>query len=77
MGFAIATAYGDIVWGSFLIVWLVKVVVFRLAACAAIRRWCRGSSGWHWATTSRRAIVYGLVGSYGGEALRGYVVHFG
>lgn len=77
LGFCIATAYGEIVWGSFLIVWLTKVLVFRLAGMRGYKQLIPGFLGLALGHYFAAGIVYGLVGSYGGEALRGYVVHFG
>ncbi|MBC7286789.1 MAG: hypothetical protein H5T86_01850 [Armatimonadetes bacterium] len=77
LAWGMVTAYGDLIWGTFVIVWLVKTLVFKLGGM----RWYRalipafiGLALGHFFTAG---VLYSLIGSYSSEKFRRYAVWFG
>lgn len=77
MGFAMASAYGYNIWGPFLIVWLIKLLVLRFAGHAGYTRFMPfflGLALGHYLVTG---IIWGGLGLFGHPATRAYMVQFG
>jgi hypothetical protein len=77
LGYAVGTAYGELVWGPFLIVWLVKVVILKFGGMRLYRSaipFFLGLALGHFFTAG---VVWGLLGAYGGKAFWTYGVWFG
>lgn len=77
LAWGMVTAYGELIWGTFFIVWLVKSIVFKLGGM----RWYRalvpafiGLALGHFFTAG---VLYSLLGAYSGERYRRYYVYFG
>ncbi len=77
LAWGMVTAYGELIWGTFFIVWLVKSIVFKLGGM----RWYRalipafiGLALGHFFTAG---VLYSLVGAFSSERYRRYYVYFG
>jgi hypothetical protein len=77
LGYAISTAYGDLVWGSFFIVWLAKWLILRLGGMKTYRRLIPAFIGLCLGHFFTAGVLWGGLGAYGGEAFRRYGVWFG
>lgn len=77
LAFCMITSYGELIWGTFFIVWLVKSLVFKLGGMRAYRQLIPGFIGLALGHFFTAGILYGLIGAYGGENLRRYGVWFG
>lgn len=77
LAFGMATSYGSLIWGSFFIVWMVKSIVFKLGGMSAYRRLIPGFLGLALGHYFSAGMVYGLLGTFGGERFRKYYVYFG
>ncbi len=77
LAFGMATSYGSLVWGTFFIVWLIKSVVFKLGGMSAYRRLIPGFLGLALGHYFTAGMLWGLIGTFGGEAFRRYYVFFG
>ena len=77
LAYCMTTSYGELIWGSFLIVWLVKSTVFKLGGMRTYRRLIPGFIGLALGHFFTAGIAYGLVGAYGSEAFRRYSIWFG
>ncbi len=77
LAFCMICSYGELVWGAFLIVWLIKSVVFKLGGMRAYRQLIPGFVGLALGHYFTAGVLYGLIGAYGGESVRRYGVWFG
>jgi hypothetical protein len=77
LAYCMTTSYGELIWGSFLIVWLAKWAVFKLGGMRTYRRLIPGFIGLALGHFFTAGIAYGLLGAYGSEAFRRYRVWFG
>ncbi len=77
LAFGMATSYGSLIWGSFFIVWMVKSIVFKLGGMSAYRRLIPAFLGLALGHYFSAGMVYGLLGTFGGERFRKYYVYFG
>lgn len=77
LAFGMATSYGSLIWGTFFIVWLIKSIVFKLGGMAAYRRLIPGFLGLALGHYFTAGILWGLIGTFGGESFRKYYVYFG
>jgi hypothetical protein len=77
LAFAMTTSYGDLIWGNFFIVWLVKSIVFKLGGMRAYRQLIPGFIGLALGHFFTAGVLYGLIGTYGGESFQRYGVWFG
>ncbi len=77
LAFCMICSYGELVWGAFFIVWLIKSVVFKLGGMRAYRQLIPGFVGLAVGHYFTAGVLYGLIGSYGGEGIRRYGVWFG
>ncbi len=77
LAYCMTASYGELIWASFLIVWIVKTLVFKLGGMRAYRRFIPGFIGLALGHFFTAGVAYGLVGAYGNEAFRRYRVWFG
>lgn len=77
LAYCMATAYGELIWGTFLIVWLVKTIVLKVGGMRLYRRLIPGFIGLALGHFFAAGVAYGLIGAYGSEAFRRYAVWFG
>jgi hypothetical protein len=78
LGLAMATSYGDLVWGTFFIVWLVKSIVVRLGGMRGYRQLIPGFIGLALGHFFTAGVVYDLFGTFGqAEWYQRYGVWFG
>ena len=77
LAFCMATSYGSLVWGTFFLVWLIKTIVFKLGGMRAYRQLIPGFIGLALGHFFTAGVLYGLVGTYGGEWYQRYGVWFG
>ncbi len=77
LAFCMICSYGELVWGAFAIVWMIKSVVFKLGGMRAYRQLIPGFVGLALGHYVTAGILYGLIGSYGSESVRRYGVWFG
>jgi hypothetical protein len=77
LAFCMVTSYGELIWGTFFIVWLVKTVVAKLGGMRLYRRLIPGFLGLALGHFFTAGVLYGLIGTFGGEQARRYGVWFG
>jgi hypothetical protein len=77
LGFAVATAYGDLVWFPFLLVWLCKVLILRYGGMKLYRAAVPGFLGFALGHVFTAGVVWGLVGAAVPDLVAGYQVWFG
>jgi hypothetical protein len=77
LGYAMTCSYGDLIWGPFLLVWLLKSVVLRYGGMRLYRQTVPAFLGFALGHYAVAGIFWGLVGAFSGEAVRGYGVWFG
>ena len=76
-GYAIATSYGDFVWSSFLVVWVLKASLLRWGGVNVYRKAIPLFLGFALGHFFVAGIVWGLIGAFWPDAARAYVVSFG
>jgi hypothetical protein len=76
-GYAVATAYGDLLAPSFFVVWLTKGLLLRFGGMRLYRRAIPGFLGLALGHFFTAGVIWGLLGAYGGQAFRTYGVWFG
>jgi len=77
LGYVMTCSYGNLIWSSFLIVWLCKSLALRYGGMQFYRRtipFFLGLALGHFAVAG---IFWGLVGAWSGDAVQGYQVFFG
>jgi hypothetical protein len=77
MGFAMASAYGYHLWGPFLAVWLLKVLVLRFGGHTTYRRLVPFFLGIALGRYLFAGIVWGILGLLGSPVTESYPLHFG
>ena len=77
LGYAMTCSYGDLIWGSFLIVWVLKTLELRYGGMAFYRRTIPLFLGFALGHFATAGIFWGLMGAWTGEAVKGYPVFFG
>jgi len=77
LGFAMAAAYGDPLWSSFLLVWCIKVMVFRMGGVRLYRRLIPCFIGIVLGHFFIAGLLWGGTSFLLPEHLRSYLVHFG
>ena len=77
LGFAVATAYGDLVWFPFLVVWICKVLILRYGGMKLYRTAIPGFLGFALGHAFTAGVVWGLVGAAAPQVVPGYAVWFG
>ena len=76
-GYALATSYGEFVWSSFLVVWVVKASLLRWAGVQVYRQAIPLFLGFALGHFFVAGIVWGLIGAFWPDAARAYCVSFG
>lgn len=77
LGYAMATAYGDLIWGPFLTVWALKYLILRYGGIRIYRRLIPGFLGVALGHFFVAGVLWGAFGMYYPDALRSYQVWFG
>ncbi|GBC99127.1 hypothetical protein HRbin17_01648 [bacterium HR17] len=77
LGFAIAGAYGDLVWWSFLVVWVVKFFVLRYGGGRAYRRTVPLFLGFALGHYLTAGVIWGMMSATGKAPFQRYAVWFG
>lgn len=78
LGLAMATSYGELVWGTFFIVWLIKTIVIKLGGMRGYRQLIPGFIGLALGHFFTAGVVYDLFGTFGqAEWYQRYGVWFG
>ncbi|HIE50166.1 MAG TPA: hypothetical protein EYP85_00265 [Armatimonadetes bacterium] len=77
LGFALATTYGDRLWGPFLLVWGLKLGVFKLGGANLYKRLIPAFLGLALGHFFLGGVVWGNLAMYAGDAGFRYGVHFG
>jgi hypothetical protein len=77
LGFALATAYGDLVWFPFLIVWVCKTLILRYGGIKLYRAAIPGFLGFALGHAFTAGVVWGLIGAGVPDLVAGYQVWFG
>jgi len=76
-GYAIATSYGEFVWASFLLVWVIKASLLRWGGVNVYRKAVPLFLGFALGHFFVAGIVWGLIGAFWPDAARAYIVSFG
>ncbi len=77
IGYCMACSYGSLIWGSFLVVWIMKSLTLRYGGMKlykTLRPFFLGLVLGHFVTAG---IAWGLMGVWVGSAVQGYQVYFG
>lgn len=77
LGYAMTCSFGNMIWGSFLVVWLLKSLALRYGGMAFYRRSVPLFLGFALGHFAVAGIFWGLLGAWVGDAVRGYPVFFG
>ena len=77
LAYGMATTFGHKLWGPLFTVWLVKVLIFRLSGMSTYRALIPGFIGLALGHFFTAGVLYGLVGTIGGEQFQRYGVWFG
>lgn len=77
LGYAMAGAYGDLIWGPFFIVWIIKTLILRYAGGFAYRRSTPFFLGFALGHYFAAGLVWGLWSVTGAEVFTRYGVWFG
>jgi hypothetical protein len=77
LAYGMATSFGHKLWGALFIVWLVKTLIFQMGGMAVYRALIPGFIGLALGHFFTAGMLYGLVGTFGGEQFRRYGVWFG
>jgi len=77
LGFAVATAYGDLVWFPFLIVWICKTLILRYGGMKLYRAAIPGFLGFALGHAFTAGVVWGLIGAAVPNLVASYAVWFG
>ncbi len=77
LGFAMACAFGSVLWGSFFIVWVLKSLALRYGGMGFYRKTIPFFLGFALGHFAIAGILWGLAGAWFGDAVKGYQVWFG
>lgn len=77
LGYAMATAYGSLIWWSFFLVWAIKAAVLRWGGVRLYRSLIPFFLGFALGHFVTAGIVWGLIATQGGEVTLRYGVWFG
>ncbi len=77
LAYGMATSFGHKLWAPLFVVWLVKTLIFRLSGMATYRALIPGFIGLALGHFFTSGVLYGLVGTFGGEQYRRYGVWCG
>lgn len=77
LGYAMACSYGDLLWGSFFLVWVFKSLALRYGGMRFYRQTIPFFLGFALGHFAVSGIFWGLVGGVSGDVVKGYSVFFG
>ncbi len=77
LAYGMATSFGHKLWAPLFVVSLVKNLIFRVSGMSAYRALIPGFIGLALGHFFTAGVLYGLVGTFGGEQFRRYGVWFG
>ena len=77
LGFAMVTAYGDPLWGPFLLAWILKILITRIGGIGLYRQLTPCFLGITLGHFFTAGILWGVLASIGENIFRGYGVWFG
>ena len=77
LGYAITCSYDALVWGPFMLVWLLKALALRYGGMMFYRKTIPAFLGLALGHYAVAGIFWGLLGVWTGEAVKGYPVFFG
>lgn len=77
LAYGMATSFGHKLWAPLFVVWLAKTLIFRLSGMATYRALIPGFIGLALGHFFTAGVLYGLIGTFGGEQYRRYGVWFG
>lgn len=77
LGYAVATAYGSLVWWSFFLVWGIKGAILKWGGMGLYRKAIPFFLGFALGHFFAAGMVWGLLGSFWPDAARAYGVWFG
>jgi len=77
LGYAVATAYGTLVWWSFFLVWLLKVILLKWGGMKLYRRVIPFFLGFALGHFFAAGMIWGILGAIWKDASRAYGVWFG
>ncbi|HLK57351.1 MAG TPA: DUF6785 family protein [Chthonomonadaceae bacterium] len=77
MGYVMTCSYGSLIWGPFLVVWLLKSLALRYGGMKFYRTTVPFFLGLALGHFAIAGILWGLTGAWTGSAVQGYPVFFG
>ncbi|HLJ57428.1 MAG TPA: DUF6785 family protein, partial [Chthonomonadaceae bacterium] len=77
LGYVMACSYGSLIWGSFLVVWILKSLALRYGGMRFYRETVPFFLGLAFGHFAIAGILWGLTGAWTGDAVQGYPVFFG
>lgn len=80
LGFGMATAYGDLIWWSFFLVWCIKAIVLKIGGVKLYKQLVPGFLGFalgHFFTAGMVWGLFSITGLITEEVFRRYAVWFG
>ena len=77
LGYVMACSYGSLIWGSFLLVWILKSLALRYGGMQFYRRTIPFFLGLALGHFAIAGIFWGLTGAWTGDSVHGYEVFFG
>jgi hypothetical protein len=77
MGYVMTCSYGSLIWGSFLVVWILKSLALRYGGMSFYRQTIPFFLGLAFGHFAIAGILWGLTGAWTGDSVQGYPVFFG
>ncbi|HET6385623.1 MAG TPA: DUF6785 family protein [Armatimonadota bacterium] len=77
LGYAVATAYGTLVWWSFFVVWVLKSIILKIGGGRLYRRAIPFFLGFALGHFFLAGMIWGLIGAFWREGAHAYAVWFG
>ncbi len=77
LGYVMSCSYGSLIWGPFLIVWILKSIALRYGGMGFYRQTVPFFLGLAFGHFAIAGILWGLTGAWTGDAVQGYPVFFG
>lgn len=77
LGYVMTCSYGSLIWGSFLVVWLLKSLALRYGGMRFYRQTIPFFLGLALGHFAIAGILWGLTGAWTGDSVHGYEVFFG
>ena len=77
LAWGMVTSYGDLIWGTFFIEWVIKSLVFKLGGMRTYRMLIPFFIGLALGHFFTAGVLYSLIGAYGPVSFQRYAVWFG